>query len=72
MKFAVAADRRIKLRESEKKDKYLDLAGELKKDVEHESDNYTKRDWCLWCSHQKIVKRTLRHGNKRSSREHPN
>ena len=29
--FAVPADHRIKLKESEKKDKYLDLAGELKK-----------------------------------------
>ena len=29
--FAVPADRRIKLKESEKKDKYLDLDRELKK-----------------------------------------
>ena len=29
--FAVSADHRIKLKESEKKDKYLDLARELKK-----------------------------------------
>ena len=29
--FAVLADQRIKLRESEKKDKYLDLAREFKK-----------------------------------------
>ena len=29
--FAVPADRRIKLKESEKKDKYLDLSRELKK-----------------------------------------
>ena len=31
MDFAVPADRRIKLKENEKKDKYLDLARELKK-----------------------------------------
>ena len=31
MDFAVPADHRIKLKESEKKDKYLDLARELKK-----------------------------------------
>ena len=31
MGFAVPADHRIKLKESEKKDKYLDLARELKK-----------------------------------------
>ena len=31
MDFAVLADHRIKLKENEKKDKYLDLARELKK-----------------------------------------
>ena len=31
MDFTVLADHRIKLKESEKKDKYLDLARELKK-----------------------------------------
>ena len=31
MDFTVLADHRVKLKESEKKDKYLDLAGELKK-----------------------------------------
>ena len=36
--FAVLADHRIQLKESEKKDKYLDLARELKK---QEGDNYT-------------------------------
>ena len=29
--FAVSVDHRVKLKESDKKDKYLDLAGELKK-----------------------------------------
>ena len=39
---AVPADHRVKLKENEKKDKYLDLARELKKKtVEHESDDYT-------------------------------
>ena len=31
MNFAVSADHRVKLKESKKKDKYLDLARELKK-----------------------------------------
>ena len=31
MDFAVPADHRVKLKEDEKKDKYLDLAEELKK-----------------------------------------
>ena len=40
--FVASADHRIKLKEYEKKDKYLDLARELKKKtVEHAGDNYT-------------------------------
>ena len=31
MDFAVPADHRVKLKENEKKDKYLDLAREVKK-----------------------------------------
>ena len=42
--FAVPADHRIKLKECKKKDKYLDLARELKKTVEHAGDNYTNWD----------------------------
>ena len=45
--FAVPADHRIKLKEYEKKNKYMDLARELKKTMEHEDDNYTKFDWCF-------------------------
>ena len=48
MDFAVPDDHGIKLKESENKDKYLDLARELKKTVEHQSDNYTNRDWYFW------------------------
>ena len=29
------------------KDKYLDLARELKKTREHDGDNYTNYDWCF-------------------------
>ena len=63
MDFAVSADNRIKPKESEKKDKYLDLARELKKTLEYEGDNYTNRDWCFWYSHQKIIKGTGGLGN---------
>ena len=45
--FAFPAEYRIKLKECEKRDKYLDLARELKKTLEHEGDNYTNRDWCF-------------------------
>ena len=44
--FAVPADHRIKLKEREKKDKYLDLGWELKKTIEHESDEYTNCNQC--------------------------
>ena len=47
--FAVLVDHRIKLKECEKKDKYLDLASNWKS-MEHEGDNYTNCDWCFWYS----------------------
>ena len=48
--FGVSVDHKIKLKECEKKDKYLDLSRELKKTMEHEGDNYTNYDWCFWYS----------------------
>ena len=44
MNFAVPADHRLKLKESEKKDKYLDLARELKKKT-MELENNTNGNW---------------------------
>ena len=44
--FADPADHRIKLKECEAKDKYRDLARELKT-MGHEGDVYTNRDWCI-------------------------
>ena len=73
MDFAVPADYRTKLKESEKKNKYLDLARELKKKpIEHESDNHTNRDWCFWYSHQRIIKGTGGLGNLRTCGDHSN
>ena len=46
--FAIPADHRIKLKECEKKDKYLDLARELKKSMELAGDNNTNCNWCIW------------------------
>ena len=48
--FAAPADHRIKLKECEKRDKYLDLARELKKTVEHAGENDTNCNWCVWNS----------------------
>ena len=46
--FVVPADHRINQKECEKKDKYLDVVRELKKAVEHESDDCVNCDWCFW------------------------
>ena len=46
--FAVPADHIIRLKECVKRNKYLDLARELKKIMEYEGDNYTNCDWCFW------------------------
>ena len=54
--FAVPADHRIKLNECEKRDKYFDLARELKKTMEHEGDNYANCDWCLWHGNKGLLK----------------
>ena len=40
MDFAVPADHQVKLKQSEKRDKYQDLVNELKT-MEHESDYHT-------------------------------
>ena len=48
--FVVPTDHRIKLKECEQKDKYHDLARELKKTMEHAGNNYTNCNWCVWNS----------------------
>ena len=42
MNFAIPADPRVKIKESEKREKFLNLAKELS--VEHESDNDTNKN----------------------------
>ena len=54
--FAVPADHRIKLKEYEKKDKYPNLAKELKKTMEHEGDNYTNCDSCFGTVRKGLLK----------------
>ena len=51
MDFANPADHWVKLKESEKKDKYLALAREPKKTMDHESDDDTNCDRCSRYSH---------------------
>ena len=69
--FVVPADHRVKLKECEKGDKFLDLDRELKKTIEHEIDDSTNFNRCTQYSHKRIGTRTGRLGNKRTGRDHP-
>ena len=53
MDFAVLAAQKVKIKENEKRDKYLDLPRQLKKLLVHESDGDTNHNWCV----QKVPKR---------------
>ena len=70
--FAVLADHKIKLKECEKKDKYLDLVRELKKTVEYAGDIYTNCNWCFWYSNKRITKGTEGLGRWRTGGDLPN
>ena len=59
----------IKLKES-KKDKYLDLAKELKKTMKLESDD-TNCNWCTLNNPKRIGKGTGKLGTKKASGDHP-
>ena len=72
MDLALPAYHRIKMKECEKKDKYLNLARQMKKTMEQEGDNYTNRDWCFWYNHQRNINGTAGFGNKRTCGDHPN
>ena len=67
MDFAVPADHRVKLKESEKRDCHLNLAWELKKTMEHESDVDINCNSRALHGHQRIGKGTGGFGNKRTS-----
>ena len=71
MDIAVPVDHRIKLKESEKKDKYLDLARELKKLWDMKVTIITIVVGAFWYSHLRITKRTVGLGNKKTSGDHP-
>ena len=47
-------DHRVKIKESEKINKYLDLARELK--MENKGDSNTNSSWCTWNSPKRIRK----------------
>ena len=69
--FAVPPNHWVKLNDGEKKDKYLDLARELKKTnkqtMEHESGSDTTCNRRARYNHERISTRTGGLGNKRTS-----
>ena len=71
MDFTVPVDHRVKLQESEKKDKYLNLAREFLRNLERESDTSTNCNWSSWYSHERIDTRTRELGNNMTSGNHP-
>ena len=68
--FPVPVDHRVKIEENKKRDKYLDLARELKT-TEPEGDGDTNCNPCTWNNPQTISKRTGRLGNQKASGNHP-
>ena len=71
--FAVSAELQNKIwRKVEKKDKYLDLAKEFKKTVEHESNDCANCDWCVRYSNWRIIKGPGGLGSWRTGRDYPN
>ena len=70
--FAVLRDNKIKLKECENRDKYIDFARELKKKLEHVGDNYTNCNWCFWHGNKRIIKGPVGFGSWRPSGDYPN
>ena len=64
MDFAIPTDQKIKLKENEKRDKYLDLTTELKKTLEHKSDGDTNWNLHTRYRQQRIVTGMGGFGNK--------
>ena len=67
MDFAIPVDHRVKIKESKNIDKYLVLAKELKKSMEHKDDGNTSCNWCTWSGLQR-----LGIGNQKKNQDHPN
>ena len=65
-------DYRVKIKESEKIDKYLEFARELKKNgVNHEDDDDTNCNWYTWDDPKRLWRKTEGIGNQRKNWHHP-
>ena len=70
MDLAVSADHRVKLKEKEKKDKYINLAGELKKETWNMKVTFLP---VIIDALGTVTERLLKGlGNKKMSGDHPN
>ena len=67
MDIAILADDRVKIKECEKTDKYMNLPRELKKTVELESNTYSKCTWCVRNGPQRLRKQTGGIGNNKKN-----
>ena len=73
MDFIIPTDHGLKAKESENRNRYQYFAKEQKKkNIEPEGYSDTNSNCCTWNNSQRIGKWTGRHGNKRTSGDHPN
>ena len=70
--FAVSSEHKMLIKETKKREKYLNLARELKKAMKPESDGDTNCNWCAWNNLRMLWKEARRVGNWRTNQEHPN
>ena len=63
---------REEIKEKEKRDKYKDLAKELKTAVEHKRNSDTNSNWCTWNGPERFGKGAGSVENRKTSRDHPN
>ena len=70
MDFAVRADNRREIKESEKIQKYLDLTRE-QKSMEHQNDGDTNCSCCTWNGPQRIEEE-IRTEHQRKNQDHSN
>ena len=71
VEFAVPVDDRVKIKENEKRDEYLDFARELKKATDHESGGDNNCNRYARNNPQRLGKKVRRIKNQRSSGDQP-
>ena len=69
--FAVPANHRVKIKDSEKINKYLDFAEDFKKSWGHESKGNLSCSWYGWNAPQRHGQGTIAIGNQRKNQDHP-